>query len=87
MKPILPHFLMNSNPVVHNRAIDVVRNLMTSHDTDPRYTLPDVRARVASLYLPLISVIMDALPQLYDPLIDRRRGAFLSCHCSKILSK
>ena len=62
--------------MIHTRAINVVRNLLTSHDTDPRYTDADVRARVASLYLPLISIVIDALPQLYDPVAEsRKRGA------------
>lgn len=44
-----------------------MKNLLSSHDADPRYQKSDVRARVAALYLPLIGVILDALPQLYDP--------------------
>ena len=30
------------------------RNLLTTHDIDPRYCEPECRARVANLYLPLI---------------------------------
>jgi len=42
-------------------------NLLASHDSDPRYQDPDVKARIASLYLPLINIVIDALPQLHDP--------------------
>lgn len=44
----------------------MVHNLLSSHDSDPRYADPQVKARVAMLYLPLIGVIMEAVPQLYD---------------------
>lgn len=40
---------------------------MSSHDADVRYKAPDVRSRVACLYLPLIGIVAEALPQLYDP--------------------
>lgn len=40
---------------------------MASHDCDLRYRDPEVKARVASLYLPLIGIVMDSLSQLYDP--------------------
>lgn len=44
---------------------------MTSHDLDPRYSDNEAtRARVASLYLPLIGIAMDAIPQLHQYLID-----------------
>uniref|UniRef100_A0A8C5C768 Dedicator of cytokinesis 7 n=1 Tax=Gadus morhua TaxID=8049 RepID=A0A8C5C768_GADMO len=36
------------------------------HDSDPRYADPEVKARVALLYLPLIGIVMEALPQLHD---------------------
>ncbi|KAK1164280.1 hypothetical protein AOXY_G16336 [Acipenser oxyrinchus oxyrinchus] len=51
---------------LHKKVISVVHNLLSSHDSDPRYTDPDVKARVAMLYLPLIGVVMETVPQLYD---------------------
>lgn len=39
---------------------------MTSHDLDPRFTEPDTRARVAALYIPLLGIIMDTIPQLHQ---------------------
>jgi len=41
-----------------------VRNLLASHDIDPRYQHRDVKARIAKLYVPLIGIVIDALPQL-----------------------
>lgn len=54
------------NPALHVKAVNVIRNLVSWHDSDPRYAMKEARQRLAHLYLPLIGVIMDALPQLYD---------------------
>ncbi|XP_053147840.1 dedicator of cytokinesis protein 6 isoform X4 [Hemicordylus capensis] len=51
---------------LHKKAISTLHNLLCSHDSDTRYMDPAVRAHVAQLYLPLIGIIMDALPQFYD---------------------
>ena len=66
-------FLSFSNPVIHQRAINVVRNLLFNHDLDIRYTNPDIKCRLAALYLPLVSIVIDALPQLYDPYTEGRQ--------------
>ncbi|XP_065358004.1 dedicator of cytokinesis protein 7 isoform X2 [Calliphora vicina] len=58
------------NPQLHGKAIRCIRNLMTSHDLDPRYNDSEARARVASLYLPLLGIVMDAIPQLHQNLTD-----------------
>jgi len=49
---------------LHRKAINVVRNLLASHDVDRRYQHRDVKARIAKLYVPLIGIVIDALPQL-----------------------
>ncbi|XP_069942509.1 dedicator of cytokinesis protein 7 isoform X6 [Cherax quadricarinatus] len=54
-----------NNPTIIGRAVNSIRNLLTSHDTDDRYTEPEVKARVVALYLPLLSIVIDALPQLH----------------------
>uniref|UniRef100_A0A674DUG5 Dedicator of cytokinesis 7 n=1 Tax=Salmo trutta TaxID=8032 RepID=A0A674DUG5_SALTR len=41
---------------VHCKVVSVVHNLLSSHDSDPRYADPEVKARVAMLYLPLIGI-------------------------------
>ncbi|KAJ7316681.1 hypothetical protein JRQ81_002843, partial [Phrynocephalus forsythii] len=51
---------------LQKKAISALHNLLCSHDADSRYTDRAVRAHVAQLYLPLIGIVMDALPQLYD---------------------
>uniref|UniRef100_A0A665UL57 Dedicator of cytokinesis 7 n=1 Tax=Echeneis naucrates TaxID=173247 RepID=A0A665UL57_ECHNA len=48
------------------KVVSVVHNLLSSHDSDPRYADPEVKARVAMLYLPLIGIVMETLPQLHD---------------------
>ena len=56
---------MNSASI-HSKSVNLIRALMTSHDWDCRYSEPEVKSRIASLYLPLIAIVLDALPQLYD---------------------
>ena len=58
-------FELNS-PALNARAANLVRNLLHAHDSDPRYSDADCKARVATLYLPLVGVLLDALPHLYD---------------------
>jgi len=49
---------------LHRKAISVVQNLLASHDVDPRYQSREAKARIAALYVPLIGIVIDALPQL-----------------------
>ncbi|XP_030646757.1 dedicator of cytokinesis protein 7 [Chanos chanos] len=51
---------------LHKKAICSLHSLLCSHDSDPRYTDAQVRSHIAQLYLPLIPVVMEALPQLHD---------------------
>lgn len=55
------------NPQLHGKAINCVRNLLTSHDS--RYDA-ETRSRVASLYIPLLSIVMDSFSQLNQYLLD-----------------
>ena len=57
--------------LLHSKAIGVIRNLLSSHDLDLRFHEPDIRSRVACLYLPLLDVVLGALPHLYDPQDNR----------------
>ncbi|BFF96110.1 dedicator of cytokinesis protein 6 [Drosophila madeirensis] len=61
------------NPQLHGKAIRCIRNLMTSHDLDTRYCETEARARVASLYIPLLSIVMDSIPQFHQHGIDHDR--------------
>ncbi|XP_012734020.1 dedicator of cytokinesis protein 7 isoform X2 [Fundulus heteroclitus] len=51
---------------LHKKAISAVHSLLCSHDADPRYKDPQVRAHVAQLYLPLLHIVMESLHQLHD---------------------
>uniref|UniRef100_A0A8C4QLC5 Dedicator of cytokinesis 7 n=1 Tax=Eptatretus burgeri TaxID=7764 RepID=A0A8C4QLC5_EPTBU len=51
---------------LHKKAINMLLNLLSSHDADSRFTDVNVKSRVASLYLPLIGITMETLPQLHD---------------------
>ncbi|XP_044134776.1 dedicator of cytokinesis protein 6 isoform X6 [Bufo gargarizans] len=51
---------------LQKKAISTLHNLLCSHDTDPRYSEPAVKQRIARLYFPLIGIVMETLPQLYD---------------------
>ncbi|XP_062614003.1 dedicator of cytokinesis protein 7-like [Saccostrea cucullata] len=61
------------NPNIHQRAINVVRNLLYNHDLDLRYMDVEMKARLAALYMPIIGIVIEALPQLSDPGLDLRR--------------
>uniref|UniRef100_A0ABM0M607 Dedicator of cytokinesis protein 9-like n=1 Tax=Saccoglossus kowalevskii TaxID=10224 RepID=A0ABM0M607_SACKO len=45
-------------------AISVLRNLLVKHSFDDRYKSKAMQARIASLYLPFISVILENAPRL-----------------------
>lgn len=49
------------------RAVGLIRNLLSSHEADSRLLDASVKSRVASLYLPLVGIVLDASSQLYDP--------------------
>ncbi|XP_077118085.1 dedicator of cytokinesis protein 6 isoform X6 [Ranitomeya variabilis] len=51
---------------LQKKAISALHNLLCSHDTDLRYTEPAVKRSISRLYLPLIGIVMETLPQLYD---------------------
>ncbi|EDW04302.1 GH11724 [Drosophila grimshawi] len=55
------------NPQLHGKAINCIRNLLASHDS--RYDT-EARSRVASLYIPLLSIVMDTFSQLHQFLSD-----------------
>ena len=67
--PLVPLTLVplpsSRNSKLREQAIEVLRDLLASHDSDSRYNNPEIRARIASIYLPLLSVIMDNYQHLY----------------------
>ncbi|XP_023379201.1 dedicator of cytokinesis protein 6 isoform X7 [Pteropus vampyrus] len=52
--------------LLHKKAISAVHSLLCGHDADPRYAEATVKAHVAELYLPLLSLARDTLPRLHD---------------------
>ncbi|VDM49940.1 unnamed protein product [Toxocara canis] len=61
--------LETPNALLHSRAVGLIRNLLSSHEADSRLLDTGVKSRVASLYLPLVGIVLDASSQLYDPYV------------------
>uniref|UniRef100_A0A670KC74 Dedicator of cytokinesis 8 n=1 Tax=Podarcis muralis TaxID=64176 RepID=A0A670KC74_PODMU len=48
------------------KAVSAIHSLLSAHDLDKSCLKPEVKVKVAALYLPLVGIILDALPQLHD---------------------
>ncbi|XP_076021315.1 dedicator of cytokinesis protein 8 isoform X2 [Genypterus blacodes] len=59
---------------VQKKAINAIYSLLCSHDLDHRCLKPDVRAKVAALYLPLVGIIIDSTNYLDFTVSDPRCG-------------
>ncbi|XP_061756610.1 dedicator of cytokinesis protein 8 isoform X2 [Nerophis ophidion] len=59
---------------VQRKAINAIFSLLCSHDLDQRCIKPEVRAKVATLYLPLVGIIIDSTNYL-DFTVSDARGA------------
>ncbi|KAM4798241.1 dedicator of cytokinesis protein 8-like [Urocitellus parryii] len=51
---------------VQRKAVSAIHSLLSSHDLYPRCVKPEMKVKIAALSLPLVGIILDALPQLYD---------------------
>ncbi|KAJ0057836.1 hypothetical protein NL108_002959, partial [Boleophthalmus pectinirostris] len=69
---------------LHKKAISAVHSLLCSHDADPRFSDTQVKAHVAQLYLPLLPVVMESLPQLYDFSDSAARARHASAHTDDV---
>lgn len=49
---------------VQRKAINAIYSLLCAHDLDSRCSRPEVRSRIAALYLPLVGIIIDSLSHL-----------------------
>ena len=56
--------------------VNNLRSLLSWHDCDPRYVMPDCKMRLAVLYLPLLAILMESLPLLYNWNIDSKNKYF-----------
>ncbi|XP_067872530.1 dedicator of cytokinesis protein 7-like isoform X2 [Heterodontus francisci] len=52
--------------LIRREAVNLLHSLLASHDGDPRLWNPEVKVKVASLYLPLLGIVLSALPQLQN---------------------
>ncbi|XP_040011298.1 dedicator of cytokinesis protein 8 isoform X4 [Xiphias gladius] len=59
---------------VQRKAINAIYSLLCSHDLDNRCIKPEVRAKVAALYLPLVGIIIDSTNYLDFTVSDTRGG-------------
>ncbi|CAB1320056.1 unnamed protein product [Coregonus sp. 'balchen'] len=58
---------------VQRKAINATYSLLCVHDLDQRCAQPEVRAKVATLYLPLVGIIIDSINYL-DFTVSEARG-------------
>ena len=49
---------------VQKKAINATCSLLCAHDLDQRCVSPEVKAKVAALYLPLVGIIIDFINYL-----------------------
>ncbi|XP_041642776.1 dedicator of cytokinesis protein 8 isoform X2 [Cheilinus undulatus] len=59
---------------VQKKAINAIYSLLCSHDLDHRCIKPEVRAKVAALYLSLVGIIIDSTNYLDFTVSDARGG-------------
>ncbi|KAM9361083.1 dedicator of cytokinesis protein 8 [Symphorus nematophorus] len=59
---------------VQRKSINAIYSLLCSHDLDHRCIKPEVRAKVAALYLPLVGIIIDSTNNLDFTVSDTRGG-------------
>uniref|UniRef100_A0A4W5KS02 Dedicator of cytokinesis 8 n=1 Tax=Hucho hucho TaxID=62062 RepID=A0A4W5KS02_9TELE len=66
---------MESEGSVQRKAINATYSLLCAHDLDQRCTRPEVRAKVATLYLPLVGIIIDSINYLdFTGTVSEARG-------------
>ncbi|XP_036434251.1 dedicator of cytokinesis protein 8 isoform X2 [Colossoma macropomum] len=59
---------------VQRKAINATYSLLCAHDLDARCTRPEVRTKIAALYLPLVGIIIDSINYL-DFTVSESRGS------------
>ncbi|XP_060701989.1 dedicator of cytokinesis protein 7-like isoform X1 [Hemiscyllium ocellatum] len=66
LKEIADALKPDSGRLIRREAVNLLHGLLASHDKDPRLWNRVLKAKVASLYLPLLGIILTALPQLQN---------------------
>ncbi|CAL8249273.1 unnamed protein product [Merluccius merluccius] len=59
---------------VQRKAINAIYSLLCAHDLDHRCVKPEVGAKVAALYLPLVGIIIDSINYLDFTVSEARSG-------------
>uniref|UniRef100_A0A8C5CC66 Dedicator of cytokinesis 8 n=1 Tax=Gadus morhua TaxID=8049 RepID=A0A8C5CC66_GADMO len=59
---------------VQRKAINAIYSLLCAHDLDQRCVKPEVGAKVAALYLPLVGIIIDSINYLDFTVSEARSG-------------
>ncbi|KAG7481213.1 hypothetical protein MATL_G00064220 [Megalops atlanticus] len=59
---------------VQRKAINAIHSLLCAHDLDHRCTRPEVRSKIAALYLPLVGIIIDSLNHIDFTVAESRGG-------------
>ncbi|XP_051508560.1 dedicator of cytokinesis protein 8-like isoform X2 [Myxocyprinus asiaticus] len=59
---------------VQQKAINATYSLLCAHDLDQRCSRPEVKAKIAALYLPLAGIIIDSINYLDFTVSDSRGG-------------
>ncbi|KAA0713928.1 Dedicator of cytokinesis protein 8 [Triplophysa tibetana] len=59
---------------VQQKAINATYSLLCAHDLDQRCSKPEVKAKIAALYLPLVGIIIDSINYLDFTVSDSRGG-------------
>ncbi|XP_030592976.1 dedicator of cytokinesis protein 8 isoform X1 [Archocentrus centrarchus] len=59
---------------VQRKSINAIYSLLCAHDLDNRCVKPEVRAKVAALYLPLVGIIIDSTSYLDFTVAESRSG-------------
>jgi len=49
---------------VQQKAINATYSLLCAHDLDQRCSRPEVKSKIAALYLPLVGIIIDSINYL-----------------------
>ncbi|XP_078411952.1 dedicator of cytokinesis protein 7-like isoform X1 [Cetorhinus maximus] len=71
----------DSGRLIRREAVSLLHSLLASHDRDLRLWNPKVKVKVAALYLPLLGVVLNALPQLQNLSDSDSSRSKLNAHC------
>lgn len=63
-------FSLNQVSQIRKCAISTLRDLLAKHELDDRYQSKGQLARISSLYLPWLNIVLDNLSRLYLPQND-----------------